>query len=230
MPELPPPLPPGERTVGQLIAETIRAYGDSFWRALPLGLPIAVLDQLDLGRGGGVRIVLFVACAPLLAFAFAYACALAGKVRPERAARLLAATAIGTLVLLPGLARLHLVRADRGRLPRPSWAWPFRPPCSREPACARRCGARCSSAAPTACTRSARSRRSSSSSSSRARCSSRCSTGQADETIRVAVFLADIVLAPLMLLGAALLYFDQAARVGIDRKRRGRAADAGVER
>ena len=64
MPELPPPLPPGERTVGQLIAETIRLYGDNFWRALPLGLPIAVLDQLDLGRGGGVRIVLFLACAP----------------------------------------------------------------------------------------------------------------------------------------------------------------------
>ena len=74
MPELPPPLPPGERTVGQLIAETIRLYGDNFWRALPLGLPIAVLDQLDLGRGGGVRIALFLACAPFLAFAFAYAC------------------------------------------------------------------------------------------------------------------------------------------------------------
>ena len=50
--------------------------------------------------------------------------------------------------------------------------------------------------------------------------------GQADETIRVAIFLADIVLAPLMLLGTAMLYFDQAARVGVDRKRRGRAADA----
>ena len=30
--ELPPPLPPAERTVGQVVAETIRAYGDSFWR------------------------------------------------------------------------------------------------------------------------------------------------------------------------------------------------------
>ena len=100
MPELPPPLPPGERTVGQLIAETIRLYGDNFWRALPLGLPIAVLDQLDLGRGGGVRIALFLACAPFLAFAFAYACAVAGKVQPD-ARTLATATAIGTLVLLP---------------------------------------------------------------------------------------------------------------------------------
>ena len=31
---LPAPLPPAERTVGQLVAETIRAYGDNFWRAL----------------------------------------------------------------------------------------------------------------------------------------------------------------------------------------------------
>jgi hypothetical protein len=44
--------------------------------------------------------------------------------------------------------------------------------------------------------------------------------GQADATIRAAIFLADVVLAPLMLLGTAMLYFDQAARVGLDRKRR----------
>ena len=31
MPELPPPLPPETRTVGQVIAETIRAYGEKFW-------------------------------------------------------------------------------------------------------------------------------------------------------------------------------------------------------
>ena len=30
MRDLPPPLPPAERTVGQLVAETIRFYGDSF--------------------------------------------------------------------------------------------------------------------------------------------------------------------------------------------------------
>ena len=48
MPELPPPLPPAERTVGQLVAETIRAYGDNFWRALPLGIPLALVDQLSL--------------------------------------------------------------------------------------------------------------------------------------------------------------------------------------
>ena len=37
---------------------------------------------------------------------------------------------------------------------------------------------------------------------------------QADNTVRAAVFVADLVISPLLFLGAALLYFDQAARVG----------------
>ncbi len=46
--------------------------------------------------------------------------------------------------------------------------------------------------------------------------------GQADNTIRAAVFLADLVLSPLLFLGAALLYFDQAARVRSERPRKRR--------
>lgn len=44
--ELPPPLPPEERTVGQLVAETIRIYGENFWPSLALGLGLAVLDAV----------------------------------------------------------------------------------------------------------------------------------------------------------------------------------------
>src|SRR5712691_6177751 len=41
--QLPPPLPPGTRTIGQLVAETIRFYGKHFWRSLLLGVgPAAV--------------------------------------------------------------------------------------------------------------------------------------------------------------------------------------------
>ena len=36
---------------------------------------------------------------------------------------------------------------------------------------------------------------------------------QADNTIRAAVFVADVIVSPLLFLGAALLYFDQSARV-----------------
>jgi hypothetical protein len=35
---------------------------------------------------------------------------------------------------------------------------------------------------------------------------------QGDQTERIALFLSDLVLAPIVFLGAALLYFDQAAR------------------
>ena len=46
---LPPPLPPAERTAGQVIAESIRLYGNRFWAALLLGLPIAAITQLSAG-------------------------------------------------------------------------------------------------------------------------------------------------------------------------------------
>ena len=45
---------------------------------------------------------------------------------------------------------------------------------------------------------------------------------QSDQTLRVAGFLADLVLAPIIFLGSALLYSDQAARVVVDRSARGR--------
>src|SRR5664279_4828972 len=50
---LPAALPPAERTVGQLVAESIRFYGDHFRRSLLLGIapavlvvPVLVLDDI----------------------------------------------------------------------------------------------------------------------------------------------------------------------------------------
>jgi hypothetical protein len=210
MPDLPPPLPPGERTVGQLVAETIRLYGARFWRALPLGLPIAVLDQLELGRSNEARIALFLAFAPLLALAFTYASALAGQAEPTWR-RLAVATAIGTAVLLPVsllftwfvlIAAIYLAFVGL--------------------------------AVPVAVLEGAGPRRALRRAVELGRADyvhalgsiaalvivfflSRqllvvLLHGQADEAIRVAIFLADVVLAPMLLLGTALLYFDQAAR------------------
>ena len=48
--ELPPPLPPKERTVGQVVAESIRLYGHRFWPSLVLGLPIAAITQVSAGE------------------------------------------------------------------------------------------------------------------------------------------------------------------------------------
>jgi hypothetical protein len=52
--------------------------------------------------------------------------------------------------------------------------------------------------------------------------------GSGDQTERVAILLADLVISPLLFLGAALLYFDQAARVpGRRGSRRAKPGSAG---
>ncbi len=48
---LPPPLPPERRTIGQLVAETIRFYQQRFFLVLPLGIPVAALVQLTTAFG-----------------------------------------------------------------------------------------------------------------------------------------------------------------------------------
>ena len=50
---MPPPLPPAQRTVGQLVGEAIRAYAAQFWRALALGVPVVVANALVWARPAG---------------------------------------------------------------------------------------------------------------------------------------------------------------------------------
>jgi hypothetical protein len=218
VPDLPAPLPPGERTVGQLIAETIRLYGDRFWRAIPLGLPIAALDQLDLGRGDAVRIALFVACAPFLAFAFASASALAARIEPARRT-LVVATLIGTAVLLPAslvftwfalVAAVYLAFVGLAVPAAVIEGGGLRSSLRRAVELGRADYVHALGTIAALVVVFFLSRQVLVS----------LLHGQANETIRVAIFLADVVLSPLMLLGTALLYFDQAARVGVDRGQR----------
>src|SRR5581483_4597712 len=83
--ELPPPLPPGTRTIGQLVAETIRFYGKHFWRSLVLGVgPAAVVIGWIL----------------LASASFVGACVLVAAERPPRAV-LLDALAAACLVAVP---------------------------------------------------------------------------------------------------------------------------------
>src|SRR3954453_428707 len=51
----PAALPPRERTVGQLIAESIRLYGARFWGVIPIGLPFVGLDIVGSHRSAGVQ-------------------------------------------------------------------------------------------------------------------------------------------------------------------------------
>src|SRR5213075_700285 len=54
----PAALPPGERTVGQLVAESIRMYGERFLRCLAIGVPPAALALLTAHVSRNVALVL----------------------------------------------------------------------------------------------------------------------------------------------------------------------------
>lgn len=98
---LPEPLPPETRTVGQLVAETLKVYGRRPFAALALGVPFAVVEQVavSLGRAGQF-VVLSTLGAVLLSSSFVAASALVAGIRP-RAASALIATACGALVFVP---------------------------------------------------------------------------------------------------------------------------------
>src|SRR5579864_6241568 len=108
MPELPPPLPPGERTVVQLVAETIRAYGASFWRALPLGLPFAAATQIGVNHSVDFQTLVLLTLAPLIALAYVIACRLVVGGRPTMTAY---TVALVVFLPVPFLARAYVLPA-----------------------------------------------------------------------------------------------------------------------
>ena len=63
-------MPPETRPVGQVIAEALRRYGNSFWLLLPIGLPVAVTNQVSAGRSFWVQVVVLAAATPLLTAAY----------------------------------------------------------------------------------------------------------------------------------------------------------------
>jgi hypothetical protein len=63
---LPEPLPPAERTVGQLVAEAIRLYGRRFWPSLALGIGPAALGVVTAALPGSARGAVAIAAGPLL--------------------------------------------------------------------------------------------------------------------------------------------------------------------
>jgi hypothetical protein len=130
---LPSPLPPEKRTVGQLVAETIRFYGHHFFHVLPLGLSVAALTQLTVAfghrqvrksgqpsqslkdptsvLGGGIETTILLG-ALLLTVSYIAAIVLVTGARPDRR-RLLTGFAAGVLVFLPApiLAQLLVLPA-----------------------------------------------------------------------------------------------------------------------
>jgi hypothetical protein len=99
--ELPPPLPPEERTVGQLVGEALRVYGKRFWAALALGIPVAAVNAVAaLAPGGPGRLLIPVGGALLLSLTYVGACALVLE-KPFRRRAALVAYAVGVLVFAP---------------------------------------------------------------------------------------------------------------------------------
>jgi hypothetical protein len=215
MRELPKPLPPQERTVGQLVGETIRAYGDNFWRALPLGLPLALVDQLAVHRSIGAQVLLYYAAAPLIAGAYVWAGSVVARVPFSRGAFWLA-----LLVYLP----FPLLRAVF-ILPAVAWfalvglavpAFMLEP----QPAAGLRARTRA------ALRRGFELGRVDYVHALGSLAALVVVVGVGEETLwvllhsmsdanaRVALALADVVLSPLLYLGGAMLYGDQAARAG----------------
>ena len=204
------PLPPEDRTIGQLVAETLRLYGRRFWSALPLGLAFAALEQF---RDSRLEIWLPVACvgAVVVAGAFVLACALVAETRLTRRTAVLAVAAGFVAFLPPTLLLRWFILLGLVWLAFFALAVPAAVIERRGLADALRRGLRL------------------------ARADYLHALGslatlallyfltsvmlaillreQGDQTERIATFLTDLVLSPVFLLGAALLYYDQEARL-----------------
>jgi hypothetical protein len=208
--KLPPPLPPETRTVGQLVAEAVRFYGSRFWPSLALGVPPAILAVAFAPLTRLERLALVVTAGSLLVTAsYVGACALVAGRRPGS---LPLAYAIGVLVfaptpvlatafILPALAWLALLGfavpavllEERG----------FRAAFRRGIELARADYVHALGSLATLVI-----------------VVFLCQgvlffllRGTGEAAIAVAGFLASLVISPVLFLGSALLYYDQAARV-----------------
>lgn len=207
---LPPPLPPERRTVGQLVAETIRSYSSLFLRVLPIGLVVAVVNQLTVDRGRVATGVVLLAAAPVFTLAFAYACRLvAGRPAPPRS--WVTAVAVGTVVFLPAAllfpwfalaAVLWLALAGLCVPAAMLEGAAFTESLRRGITLGRAGYVHAAGSLATLVLLFVLARFG----------LALLLESQADETVRTAIFLADVVLSPLLFLGGAQLYGDQAAR------------------
>jgi hypothetical protein len=214
---LPPPLPPAERTVGQLVAESIRLYGRAFLRALPLGLVVAAINQLTTGEDRSTVTGVLLVTAPIFSAAYAYAARLVLD-RHVTLGRWAVAVVVGSVVFVPA-ALLFPWFALAAVL----WL------------------ALLGLAVPAAIAEGTTVARSLQRGLELGRADYVHAAGslatlvvlffltrlglalllesQADNTVRTAIFLSDAVLAPLLFIGGAILYVDQDARLRSRRER-----------
>jgi hypothetical protein len=98
---LPPPAPPEERTAGQLVGEALRLYGRRFWRSIALGLgPVVVAIAVNALPSPERLIFAATGGSVLLTLSYVGACLLAKDVKPTRRS-LATAVLVGVLVFAP---------------------------------------------------------------------------------------------------------------------------------
>lgn len=205
-------LPPAERTIGQLVAESIRFYGDHFWPSLSLGLAPAALAVI----GAHISRSLAIALSPTLFGALLSASFVGGSVivleRRPGWPRLAVAWLAGWLVfapvpflvlafVLPGLAWLAglglvvpvLVVEDVSVRAAFARAWQL-----ARADFLHALGSLTTLAIVVFLTQAVL---------------AFILRGFGDAAVWVAYFLASVVVSPLLFVGAALLYVDQSARV-----------------
>jgi len=97
----PAALPPAERTIGQLVGESIRFYGEHFWPCLALGLASAVLAVVIANVSRTVAIVLSPTLfGAVLSATYVGGCVLVLERRADNQ-RLVVAWLVGWLVFAP---------------------------------------------------------------------------------------------------------------------------------
>ena len=221
--QLPPPLPPETRTVGQLVAESIRLYGRRFWPSLALGIGPAVLVVAGSSLERRIWIPAMATVGGLiLSASFGVACLIAldasrDKLTPALIAGTLAFAPVPLLVtafILPAVAWLAfvglvvpVVLVER----RPIGA-AFRRAVELARADYIHTLGSFATLALTVLLSQA--------------VLFFLLRGTSEQTQRIAAFLASLVVSPLLFLGAALVYVDQAARVVDSRPRPRRKPDA----
>jgi hypothetical protein len=206
--DVPPPLPPAERTVGQLVAESLRLYGRRFWPSLALGVPPAILNLLARVLDDTLLLVVVpIAGGLLLSLSYVGAVALASE-QPVAVARAIAG---GVLVfipfpfftaffILPGLvwlAAFGLVVPVLALERIGFWLAFLRAYKLARADFVHTLGSLATLAILVFLTQSML---------------FFLLRGTSDQTLDIASFVAALVVSPLLFLGSALLYFDQAAR------------------
>lgn len=94
-------VPPAERTIGQLVADTLRFYGDHVRVALLIGIGPAVLTVVAAKASRDVQVTtLFVGWPLLMTVSFVVACFVVHRVPRDRA-RIATALFVGLVVSIP---------------------------------------------------------------------------------------------------------------------------------